>query len=67
MAGVAGSGLSGAAGRLAAPLRGMWQARPLEQVLRGLQARGQTSRADGCIWRVHSHAAASNTMRFSSR
>ena len=35
-AGVAGSCLSGTAGRLAAPLR-------LE---------------DGCIWRVHSHAAA---------
>ena len=45
MAGVAGSGLSGATGRLAPPLRGRWQARPLEQVLRGLQARGKTSRA----------------------
>ena len=43
-----GSGLSDAAGRLAAPLRGRHskredgrpQARPLEQVLRGLQAQG---------------------------
>ena len=38
-AGVAGSGLSGAAGRLAAPLRGRHRARPLAQ-LRGCQARG---------------------------
>ena len=35
---------------------------PLEQVLRGFQALGWTGLADGCIWRVHSHAQLQNNI-----
>ena len=69
-AGVVGSSLSSTAGRLAAPLRGKHSRREdgrLERLSRRGDRLASSGRADGCIQRVHLHAAASSNMRFLSR
>ena len=69
-AGVAGSGLSSTVGRLEAPLRARHSRREdgrLDRLKRRGDRLAGSGRADGCIWRVHFHAAASSNMRFLSR
>ena len=65
-AGVAGSSLSSTAGRLAAPLRGKHSRREdgrLDRLSRRGDRLAGSGRADGFIWRVDLHAAASSNMR----